>query len=166
MVKQIHEEYIAAGAEVIETNTFGANEVKLAGFGLLDQVKEINIQGVKLAKEAAGDRAYVAGSIGPLGKPIAPIGSISHQDAWTFFTRQAEALLEGGIDIFILETFSDIVELQIAVTAIRALSDRPIIAQMTLQENKLTLYGTAPEVIASELSQQEVDVIGLNCDYA
>lgn len=163
MVKQIHREYLMAGAEVLETNTFGANEVKLAGFGLADKVEEINLQGVKLAREVAGDLAYVAGSIGPLGKPLAPIGTISHEEATACFHNQAKALLSGEVDLIILETFSDLEEMKIAIKAVRSLSDIPIIAQMTLLENKKTLYGISPETIARELSKEQVDAIGLNC---
>ncbi|MCD6384756.1 bifunctional homocysteine S-methyltransferase/methylenetetrahydrofolate reductase [Candidatus Sumerlaeota bacterium] len=163
MVKQIHREYLMAGAELLETNTFGANEVKLAGFGLQDRVFDINFQGARLAKEVAGASAYVAGSIGPLGKPLAPVGIISTEDAIGYFKRQVEALIEGGVDIFILETFSDILEIKIAIKAVRSLTDKPIIAQMTLMEDKKTIYGITPEVIAKQLSEEAIDVMGLNC---
>lgn len=163
MVKQIHREYLMAGAEVIETNTFGANEVKLSGFGLQDRVFEINFQGAQLAKEVAGESAFVAGSIGPLGKPLAPMGIISTDEALGYFKQQVEALLEGGVDIFVLETFSDIVEIKTAIKAIRSLTNKPIIAQMTLMEDKKTIYGISPEEIAKELSGEDIDVLGLNC---
>ncbi len=163
MIKQIHREYLIAGAEVLETNTFGANEIKLGGFGLAEKVFEINRQGASLAREVVGNKAFVAGSIGPLGKPLAPLGSISHDAALRFFKHQAEGLIEGGIDIFMLETFSDVVEIKIAIQAVRTLSQIPIVAQMTLQEDLKTVYGVSPETIAQELSGEEIDVIGLNC---
>lgn len=163
MVKQIHREYLLAGAEVLETNTFGANEVKLAGFGLADKVEEINLQGVQLAREVAGDEAYVAGSIGPLGKPLAPIGNISSQQALHYFSTQARALLQGGVDLIILETFSDLEEIKLAIRAIRQMSDIPIIAQMTLTEEKETIFGITLQTITMELTKEPVDAIGLNC---
>ncbi len=163
MVKQIHREYLLAGAEVLETNTFGANEVKLAGFGLADKVEEINLQGVQLAREVAGNEAYVAGSIGPLGKPLAPIGNISSQQALNYFSKQVRALLQGGVDLIILETFSDLEEIKLAIRAVRQLSDIPLIAQMTLTEEKETIFGITLQTIAKELTKEPVDAIGLNC---
>ncbi len=163
MVRDIHRNYLDAGAEVLETNTFGANEIKLKGFGLSDRVREINIEGVKAARDVAGDKVYVAGAIGPLGKPLTPLGIVSHQQAEKCFVHHVEALVEGGVDLLLLETFSDLLELKLAVNAVRSCTDIPLIAQMTLQENKETIYGTSPDTIARELSREDVDVIGLNC---
>src|SRR5579875_3929117 len=111
LVKEVHQEYVKAGAELLETNTFGANRVRLAGFGLLERLRAINHAGVRLAREAAGERAFVAGAIGPLGTLIEPLGPMSFAEARAVFKEQAEALVEAGIDLFVLETFYDMSEL-------------------------------------------------------
>src|SRR5690242_12036630 len=110
LVRAIHEEYVRAGAEVLETNTFGANRVKLAQHGLDEQVRDINVAAARIAREAAGDRALVAGAIGPLGVRIEPYGPTSREEARAIFREQLEALREGGADLFIAETFSDLDE--------------------------------------------------------
>src|SRR5678815_4373846 len=135
LVEQVHREYVRAGADVLETNTFGANRIKLGSFGLADKLKEINIAGVQIARRAAGDRAYVAGSIGPLGIRIEPWGKTGVDEARDYFREQAQALIEGGIDLFILETFRDLNEIGAAIDAVREVSDLPIIAQMTTEED-------------------------------
>ena len=163
MVQQVHREYVMAGAEIIETNTFGANEVKLSGYGLTDRVREINMQGVRLAREIAGDAVYVAGAIGPLGKPLTPIGFVTHEEAGDYFKRHAEPLIEAGVDLVILETFSNILELTLAIKAVRSLTDHPLIAQMTILDTEETIFSSTPEDIANSLSEQDVDAIGLNC---
>ena len=111
LVRQIHEEYVAAGAEILETNTFGANPVKLSSYGLDARTEEINRKAVALAREAAGRRARVAGAVGPLGIRIEPWGPTSRDEAVELFRRQVQGLLEGGVDGFVLETFSDVAEL-------------------------------------------------------
>jgi len=165
LVKAIHRDYIEAGAEVIETNTFGANPQKLAKHGLADETFNINKVGAELAKRCAGEAAgvLVAGSMGPLGKPVAPVGTISKEEAHKDFKLQAEGLLAGGVDLFMLETFIDLEEIQIAIKAVRHLTDLPIAALMTVDESGLTAYGRTPEQIAGVLSAQPVEVIGLNC---
>src|ERR671913_1935423 len=105
LVGEVHQAYVRAGADVIETNTFGANRIKLAPFGLGDQVKAINLQGAKIARHAARDQAFVAGSIGPLGIRIEPWGKTGVDEAEAYFREQAQALVDGGVDLFILETF-------------------------------------------------------------
>ncbi|MCS7316681.1 MAG: homocysteine S-methyltransferase family protein, partial [Bryobacteraceae bacterium] len=119
LVKEIHEEYIRAGAEILETNTFGANRVRLGHFGFADKLKEINHAGVRLAREAAGEAAFVAGSVGPLGIRIEPLGPTSFAEARALFREQIEALLEAGVDLLILETFYDLNELREAIFAAR-----------------------------------------------
>ncbi len=131
LVAEVHREYVAAGADVIETNTFGANRVKLANFGLTDQVAAINREGAAIAKRAAAGRAWVAGSIGPLGVRIEPWGRTSVEEAEAAFREQARALVEGGVDLFMLETFRDLNEVAAAVRAVRAVSALPIVAQVT-----------------------------------
>ena len=163
LVREIHSEYIRAGADIIETNTFGATAHKLQQYGLEGNLREINSLAAKLAREAAGDRAYVAGAIGPLGLRIEPYGPTSFEEAKEMFKDQASALLEGNLDLFVLETFSDVSEIRQAIRAIRELCDLPIIAQMTIMTDGNTLFGTTPEVFTERLDQWGADVIGLNC---
>ncbi|HEY8227178.1 MAG TPA: bifunctional homocysteine S-methyltransferase/methylenetetrahydrofolate reductase, partial [Pyrinomonadaceae bacterium] len=163
LVREIHGEYIRAGADVIETNTFGATAHKLQQYGLEASLHEINAVAAKLAREAAKDRAYVAGAIGPLGLRIEPYGPTSFDEAKEMFSAQAAGLLEGGVDLFIVETFSDVSEIRQAIRAIRELCDLPIIAQMTIMTDGNTLFGTTPEVFTERLDQWGADVIGLNC---
>jgi len=163
IIREIHREYVRAGAEVIETNTFGANPVKLAHHGLADETEAINEAAARLAREAAGDRACVAGAIGPLGIRIEPFGETSVGEAQAAFARQAAGLLAGGVDGFLLETFSDVEELRAAVHGVRGVSDLPIIAQMTVGEDGRTHYGTAPSAFGPAIAAMGVDVIGVNC---
>lgn len=163
LVLCIGRDYVKAGADIIETNTYGANRVKLAGYGLEDKAYEINHVGARIAREAAGERAFVAGAIGPLGIRIEPYGPTSSEEAQITFRRQAEALLEGGVDLFVLETFSDEAEIEQAILGIRSISDLPIVAQMTIQTDGNTSYGTAPESFTKRLDEWGADVIGLNC---
>jgi homocysteine S-methyltransferase len=163
LVLGVHDEYVRAGADVIETNTFGANRIKLGPFGLGDKLHAINVEGARLARRAAGDAAYVAGAIGPLGIRIEPWGKTGVDEAREYFREQAEALAEGGVDLFILETFRDLNEIGAAIDAVRLISDLPIVAQMTTEENGDTLDGTPPERFAPELERRGAMVIGVNC---
>jgi homocysteine S-methyltransferase len=162
-VLKVHHEYLRAGADVIETNTFGANRVKLRGFGLADQLHAINLEGARLARRAAGTRAYVAGAIGPLGVRIEPWGKIGRDEAEGYFREQAAALAEGNVDLFILETFRDINEIGAAIAAVRSVSSLPIVAQVTIEEDGNSRDGTPPEQFAPVLAEFGPDVIGLNC---
>jgi homocysteine S-methyltransferase len=163
LVREVHAEYVRAGAEIIETNTFGANVNKLQPYGLEANVREINIKAARIAREAAGSRALVAGAIGPLGLRIEPYGPTSFDEAKQMFSDQASALLEGDVDLFIVETFSDISELHQAILAVRELCDLPIVAQVTIQMDGNTLFGATPEVFTKRLAEWGADVIGLNC---
>ena len=163
MVLGIHREYIRAGAEVIETNTYGASAPRLLAYGLEGKVREINRRAAEIAREAAGEQAFVAGAVGPLGIRIEPYGPTSVDEARQFFREAAEGLLEGGVQLFVLETFSDIAEVQQAIRAVREVSDLPIIAQMAIDVSGSTLYGTSPEVLASRIEAWGADVVGLNC---
>jgi homocysteine S-methyltransferase len=163
IVLQVHKQYVRAGAEILETNTYGANAVKLRSFGIDDQLEAINRQGALLAREAAGDGVYVAGAIGPLGIRLEPYGPTSLAEARAFFRQQAEALLEGGVDLFILETFSNLDEIEQALAAIRELCSLAVIAQVTIGPDKRTTYGATPAVIGRRLEEARADVIGLNC---
>ena len=163
LVAEVHQAYVRAGADVIETNTFGANRIKLGAFGLADQVHAINLQGAKIARHAARDQVYVAGAIGPLGIRIEPWGKTGVDEAEEFFREQARGLLEGGVDLFVLETFRDVNEIGAAIRAVRGICDLPIVAQVTTEEDGNSLDGAAPEAFVPELERLGAQVVGLNC---
>lgn len=167
IVQEIHEAYLYAGADLIETNTFGANRFKLAAHGLSDDVATVNRAGVALARaarEATGQPAFIAGSVGPLGRSLAPLGSLSSQAAYEAFAEQIQALVDAGADLLILETFSSLAELREAVRAAKAVAPEiPVVAQMTFGREVLTTYGHAPAEIAVALLDAGADVIGVNC---
>ena len=163
LVREVHEEYVKAGADIIETNSFGATRQKLLPYGLEGKLRDINIAAARIAREAAGDRVYVAGAIGPLGLRIEPFGPTSFDEAKDMFKEQVEALLEGGVDLFVLETFSELSVIEQAVRAVRELCDLPVIAQMAIQMDGKTTFGTTPEAFTASLDEWGVDVIGLNC---
>lgn len=166
VILRIHQDYLAAGARLIETNTFGGNRARLAAHGLEESVHDINFRGAKLAREAReieGVDAIVAGAIGPLGKALAPVGPYTLADARAMFIAQATALLEGGVDVFIIETMSDLHEIGAAIDAVRSLCDLPILAQMTFSEEGITLTGKTPEEVGAFLRESSADVIGANC---
>src|SRR2546423_9554317 len=163
LVLGVQREYVNAGADIIETNSYGANRIKLTGYGLQDKMYDINAAAVRIAREAAGDRAFVAGAIGPLGIRIEPYGPTSIEEAQAIFREQAQALVESGVDLLVLETFSDIAEIHQAILAARSLTDLPIVAQITIQNDGNTSYGTSPEIFTRRLDEWGADVIGLNC---
>jgi homocysteine S-methyltransferase len=163
LVQEVHEAYVNAGAEILETNTFGANPVKLSSHGLDDETETINRSAVAIARRAANGRALVVGAIGPLGIRLEPWGPTAREEAIGFFSRQVRGLLEGEVDGLILETFSDLHELEAALCAVKGLTDLPVIAQMTVSQEGNTSYGTSVETIAAKLTELGADVIGLNC---
>jgi methionine synthase / methylenetetrahydrofolate reductase(NADPH) len=165
IVKQIHQEYVKAGAEILETNTFGANRARLGAFGIAEKLESINRAGVRLAREAAGDSAFVAGAMGPLGVRIEPLGPTSFAEARDIFREQARALYEAGVDLFILETFYDLHEIREAIHAVRdvAGNDTVIVAQVTINDDGSLRDGTDTETFTKRLSEWPADVIGLNC---
>jgi len=163
LIRDIHREYVRAGAELLETNTFGANPVKLAHYGLSDETERLNSAAATLAREAAGGRAAVLGAIGPLGIRIEPFGETSVAEASVAFGRQVDGLLAGGVDGFIIETFSDVEEVRAAIEAIRARTDLPIVAQMTVGTDGKTHYGTEPATFGPQLQALGADVLGVNC---
>ena len=164
LVREVHATYAKAGAEVLETNTFGANRVKLTQYGLESQVGEINRAAARIARDVAGDDHLVAGAVGPLGVRIEPYGPTSVDDAYQAFHEQMSALKEGGVDCFLLETFGDLAEIAQAVRAARAVDPTiPVIAQMTIGVDGRTSYGASAEDLARTLDKLDVDVIGLNC---
>ena len=163
IVRDVHRAYVRAGAEILETNSFGANRVKLSRYGLDKEVHAINARAAQIAREAAGERVAVAGAIGPLGIRIEPYGPTSVDEAVGHFREQAEGLLEGGVDLFILETFGDLAEIQQAVRAVRSICDLPIVAQMVIKEDLSTALGTDAGLFAQRLDESGVDVVGMNC---
>lgn len=163
MVREIHSEYLHAGAEIIETNTFGANPVKLTPHGLSEKTEEINQRGAQIAKDVAGDRAWVAGSVGPLGKPLSPLGKISVEEAIELYQPQIRGLVQGGVDLIIIETMSDVQEMTAAVKAARQEGDLPIMVSATFPAEGRTMLGYTPEEVMSVLAQLEVQVVGANC---
>ncbi len=167
LIEAIHRDYLAAGAELIETNTFGANAFRLTAHGLADKARTIARQGVKVARNAreiVGTTAFVAGSMGPLGRPLEPFGHIAVADAEKAFRAQAEGLLEGGLDVFVLETFQDLSEILAALRAIKSVTaEVPVIAQMTFGLDGKTRYGHSPSLVVRALKQAGADVVGVNC---
>jgi len=165
LVRGIHQDYIKAGSEILETNTFGANRVRLAAFGMAEKLKDINRAGVRLAREAARDTAFVAGAVGPLGVRIEPLGPTSFAEARAAFREQVDALAEAGVDLLIFETFGNLDELREAVLAARdSIGDAvPIIAQVTIDDFGHLPGGADTETFTREMDSWPVDVIGLNC---
>jgi methionine synthase I (cobalamin-dependent)/5,10-methylenetetrahydrofolate reductase len=163
LVSEVHREYLRAGADVIETNTFGANRIKLGSFGLADKLHDINLAGARIARQVARDGAYVAGAIGPLSVRIEPWGRMGVDEAEACFREQAVALVEGGVDLMVLETFRDVNEIGAAIAAIRKTCDLPIVAQMTTEEDGNSLDGTPPEEFVPALERAGASVIGVNC---
>jgi homocysteine S-methyltransferase len=165
LIADVHEDYVRAGADILETNTFGASRTRLAAFGLAEKLVAINQAGVRIAREAAGDRAFVAGAIGPLGVNIEPLGPTSFAEARELFREQAAALWGAGVDLFVLETFHDLNELREAVLAVRhvAGAEPVIVAQVTIDDEGSLREGADAEVFTPLLDAMPVDVIGLNC---
>ena len=166
LVGGIHQRYLQAGAEVLTTNTFGANRMRLQPFGLTDRLHDINASAVRIAREAAGGRAWVAGSIGPTGAILAPVGKVAPGDIFHIFREQAEILANGGVDLFVLETFVHLPELWQAVRAVRSVCDLPIVTLMTFPASGPTQQqyeGPSPEQAARAMSAWGVAAIGTNC---
>ena len=164
LVRQVHGEYVEAGAEVIETNTFGAHRFKLGPHGLEAQVRKINREGARLAREAAGEKGLVAGAIGPIGKPLEPLGSIRADEAQAAYREQAEGLVEGGVDVIVIETMPSLDMAKAALQAVRSLgSELPVAVSLTFSEEGNTLYGDSPEDAVRELEALGVPLVGANC---
>lgn len=168
-IQKVHIDYINAGADVIETNSFSANRFRLASFGLEADTHKINLWAAKIARnarEVGGQPVFVAGSVGPTGKLMAPIGDVTRDDLKDAFTEQMEALLAGGVDLFMIETMSSLEETAIAIRAARSVSKLPVVAQMSFSPDGHTLLGVTPEDVVKlfiELGDDAPDVIGINC---
>jgi len=164
VVAGVHQAYLASGAEIIVTNTFGGNREKLSHYGLDGRLREINRAGVTLARNAAGKDAYVAASIGPTGRFVEPVGDLSFDRMAAIFREQAETLIEAGADLITLETFLDIKEIRAALIAIREISPSiPVIAMLTFDDNGRSVLGTPPEAAAITLEAAGANIIGSNC---
>jgi homocysteine S-methyltransferase len=165
LIRAVHHEYLQAGAEIVETNTFGANSFRLGRHSLADKVHDINLAGARLAHEAAKSfDVWVAGSVGPLGTRIEPLGKTSFEEARESFRQQITALVEGGVDLLILETFGYLEELHQAMLAARDVKPTlPIVAQVTIDEDGNCLDGSDPETFTPKLVEWGADVIGCNC---
>src|SRR6476660_4030482 len=161
LIRGVHHDYLQAGAEIVETNTFGANSFRLARHSMADKVRDINRAGVRLAREAAKSfDVWVAGSVGPLGTRIEPLGKTSFQEARDAFREQIEALVEGGVDLLILETFGYLEEIHQAMLAAREVAPSlPLVAQVTIDEDSNCLDGSDPETFAPKLAEWGADVI-------
>jgi methionine synthase / methylenetetrahydrofolate reductase(NADPH) len=165
LVRGIHEEYVRSGAEILETNTFGSNRVRLGAFGLAEKLWAINEAGVRLARQAAGSHSFVAGAIGPLGVKIEPLGPMSFAEARSVFREQAEALHAAGVDLIVLETFFELNEVREAIFAAREVvgPDMVIMAQVTVEDDGRLRDGASTATFTKSLDEWPVDVIGVNC---
>lgn len=164
IVMEVHRDYLNAGADVVETNTFGANRFKLAAYGLEPKVHEINLKGAQLAKKIAAGKILVAGSVGPLGVQIEPLGKLSYDEAKDAFKEQIKGLLDGGVDLIVLETFSLLPELLQAIRAVRELDQAiPLMAQVTINDDGQLVSGAPLDSVVAEVQKLKVDVLGLNC---
>ncbi len=165
-VAEIHQAYITAGSQVIQTNTFGANRYKLAAHGLEEQVEAVNRAGVELAKQVIQEsqkEVWVAGDVGPLGVRLAPFGRVQPEQARQVFAEQIQALHQAGADLIILETFSDLYEIREALSAAHQVCDLPVVASMTFTRDDRTVLGDSPAKVAQSLHTAGADVIGINC---
>ncbi len=165
VVRDVHQEYIKAGAEILETNTFGANRKRLGAYGFAEKVRLINQAGVRIAREAARDQAFVAGTVGPLGVRLEPLGPTGFDEARAIFREQIEALVEAGVDLLVLETFRDSNEIREAIFAAReaAGDDVPVVALLSIEDDGRLRDGTSTEDFTRRLDEWPVDMVGLNC---
>jgi methionine synthase / methylenetetrahydrofolate reductase(NADPH) len=168
LVSSVHERYLSAGAEIIETNTFGSNAIKLSEYNLQDQVVAINEAAVEIAQNAVRasyrDNVYIAGALGPLGVHIAPLGRISSEEATRLFRQQLATLIHAGVDLVLLETFTDLKQLKIAIETAKSIKPGiPVVASMTFTRDNRTMLGDTPATVGRQLVETEADVIGVNC---
>ncbi len=166
-IREIHRDYVLAGSDVIQTNTFGANRLKLKGAGLESRLYQINLSAVKLAKEAAGGKALVAGDIGPTGEMMEPMGSLTVEQTEAAYQEQASILAEAGVDLFNIETMFDLAEAQAAIRALKSAAPRiPVAAEMTFKKNRrgfFTMMGVSPEKAVRGMAEAGAEVVGANC---
>jgi 5-methyltetrahydrofolate--homocysteine methyltransferase len=164
VVASVHREYLAAGADIIVTNSFGGSRCKLEHFGLEEKLVEINASAVAIARKVAAGKAYVAASIGPTGQFVEPVGELSFDQMVAVFAEQAQALADAGADLFSLETFLDIKECKAALMACKQVAPQlPVIAMLTFEDNGRSVLGTSPEAAAITLTAAGADLVGTNC---
>lgn len=163
IVERVHREYIDAGAEILTTNSYGANRMQLDRVGLADEVRRINVAAARIARQASEGRCYVAGAMGPLGAALAPLGPVSAAAAREIFEEQAGFLAEGGVDLIIIETISDLEEFDVALAAARAVCDLPVVVEKTFTEDGRTLMGELPHEVVERALQGGATVVGANC---
>lgn len=163
IVERVHREYIEAGSEIVESNTFSANRLRLTQFHLQQELREINLRGVEIARRAAGEHVYVAGAVGPTGSLLEPIGKITRQQARDAFREQIEILLEAGVDLIMLETFVSVQELDEALAVAKELTDLPVVAQKAFAEDGAILSGSYPVEVIEHLIEAGADIVGANC---
>ncbi|MFQ5742264.1 MAG: bifunctional homocysteine S-methyltransferase/methylenetetrahydrofolate reductase [Acidobacteriota bacterium] len=163
LIERIHRRYAGAGADILESNTYTANRLQLERFGLDDRVRQLNIKGCRIARQAAEGRCYIAGSVGPLGKVLQPLGPLSYEEAVDIFRQQIEALAEGGADLIMIETISDLEEMDAALEAARSACDLPIVVQKTFTEDGRTLMGELPHEVVARAEAGGAQVVGANC---
>jgi 5-methyltetrahydrofolate--homocysteine methyltransferase len=162
-ITALHRDFIQAGSDLVLTSTFGANSVRLAEAGLAGQVAEVNTQAVALARQASGGRTLVAGSIGPTGQLLKPLGPLDEEDAVKAFTDQAQALAAAGVDVLVIETQYDLGEAKAAVRAVRSVSQLPLVVSFSYDRGTRTMMGVRPSGMAAEMADLGVDVLGINC---
>ena len=165
IVAKVHKEYVEAGCDVIQTNTFTANRIILEKHGLADKIYEINYQGARIAVEAADGKALVAASIGPTGILFKPFGNLDYDTAFEIFSEQIKAVCDGGVDLINFETFTDIMEMKAALNAAKSICELPVICSMAFEENKRTLMGTGAWNAANILLKAGADLVGANCSF-
>jgi len=163
LVERVHREYVAAGAELIKTNSYGAHRFHLERYGLGKAVRRVNVHAARLARQASDGACYVAGVVGPLGRTLAPLGAIAPQEALEVFREQIEALAEGGVDLIMIETISDLAEFDVALAAAREACDLPVVIHKTFTEDGRTLLGELPHDVVQRAQDGGADVVGANC---
>src|ERR1700753_3494147 len=171
LVRSVHEEYLQAGAEILETNTFGANALRLQRYGFADKVREINRAGAEIARKAVNQRAdkqsskaWVAGAVGPLGVRLEPLGKTSLAEAREIFAEQIRGLAEGGVDMLVIETVSALNEAEQAILAAKSVAPGlPVLVMVTVDEDATCLDGSSPETAATKFTEWGPDAIGCNC---
>lgn len=168
-IRSVHEQYVEAGADFILTCTFGGSRITLGKHGLADRTREINRRNAELARQAAGDRAYVVGDIGPTGELLRPFGTCTEAEMIESFAEQVRGLEEGAVDCYIIETMTDPKELQAAARAVRSISQKPLFASMTFTSTPRgyrTVMGTTVEQALAAMEDAGADVVGTNCTLA